>query len=75
MLLDFARAAISGERLGQCGVNDLLCISLSTTDNIGSNFGPNSHEMIDNLLRLDQDLGSFLADLVSTVGRDQLLVS
>jgi predicted AlkP superfamily pyrophosphatase or phosphodiesterase len=74
MLLDFARAAIRGEQLGKRGVPDLLCISLSTTDNIGGNFGPNSHEMIDNLIRLDGNFSSFLGELVSTVGREHLLV-
>ncbi|HCA78740.1 MAG TPA: alkaline phosphatase, partial [Bacteroidetes bacterium] len=65
-LLDFARAALKGENLGARGVTDLLCVSLSTTDNVGSEFGPNSHEMIDNLLRLDKDLGLFLDELESS---------
>jgi predicted AlkP superfamily pyrophosphatase or phosphodiesterase len=72
-LLDFARAALKGENLGSGNVTDLLCISLSTTDAIGSESGPNSHEMIDNLLRLDLDLGSFLADLESAFGKGNVL--
>ncbi len=67
-LFDVARAAISGEQLGKRGTVDLLWLSLSTTDNIGSAFGPDSHEMIDNLLRLDAGLGRFLSDLESTHG-------
>lgn len=74
MLLDFARAAVRAEKLGQRGVTDLLCISLSSTDNIGSAFGPNSHEMIDNLIRLDLALGSFVTDLESAVGGENLLL-
>jgi predicted AlkP superfamily pyrophosphatase or phosphodiesterase len=74
MLLDFAREALRCEKLGGRDVTDLLCISLSTTDLIGSLFGPNSHEMIDNLLRLDLALDSFLGDLASACGRDRLLV-
>jgi len=74
LLLDFSRAALHGEELGQRGVTDLLCISLSPTDNIGASFGPNSHEMIDNLLRLDGTLGDFIADLEATLGREKLLV-
>jgi len=74
MLLDFAREALRGEKLGGRGVTDLLCISLSSTDLIGSMFGPNSHEVIDNLIRLDLALGSFLTDLASVCGRDRLLV-
>ena len=74
MLLDFAREALRNEKLGKRDVTDLLCISLSSTDLIGSLFGPNSHEMIDNLLRLDRELGLFLENLTSTIGREQLLV-
>jgi len=72
-LLDFAQEALRGENLGGRGVTDLLCISLSTTDNVGSDFGPNSHEMIDNLLRLDQDLGAFLAELEKAFGKGGVL--
>lgn len=72
-LLDFARAALKGENLGSGNATDLLCISLSTTDAIGSESGPNSHEMIDNLLRLDLDLGSFLADLELAFGKGKVL--
>ena len=67
-LFDVARAAVDGEQLGKRGTVDLLWLSLSTTDGIGSDFGPDSHEMIDNLLRLDAGLGRFLADLESTHG-------
>jgi len=74
-LLDFARAAIRGEQLGKRGPVDLLCISLSTTDNIGGDFGPDSHEMIDNLLRLDLALGGFLSDLDTTFGREGYMLA
>ena len=75
MLLDFAREAVKAERLGQRSETDLLCLGLSATDYIGHAFGPNSHEMRDNLLRLDLALGSFLADLESVVGRGNILVA
>jgi len=74
LLLDFSRAAIRGEGLGQRGVTDLLCISLSATDNIGGSFGPNSHEMIDNLLRLDGAIGEFITQLETTIGREHIMV-
>jgi predicted AlkP superfamily pyrophosphatase or phosphodiesterase len=74
-LLDFATAAIQGERLGKRGTVDLLCVSLSTTDNVGSEFGPNSHEMIDNLVRIDRSLGKFLANLETMFGRGGVVVA
>ncbi len=74
MLLDLARQAVDGERLGRRDTTDLLCISLSSTDYIGHAFGPDSWEMIDNLVRLDRQLGDFLRFLTSRVGREHLLV-
>ena len=74
MVLDIAREAIRNEKLGQRGVPDLLCLSLSDCDYIGHAFGPNSHEMIDHLLRLDQALGIFFAHLQKTVGASNILV-
>jgi predicted AlkP superfamily pyrophosphatase or phosphodiesterase len=74
LLLDVARRAIDGEQLGRRGVTDLLCISLSPTDNIGSTFGPDSHEMVDNLLRLDLALGAFFDDLAEAAGKENVLI-
>lgn len=74
-LLDFARAAIAAEKLGRGTQPDVLWVSLSTTDDIGSEFGPNSHEMIDNLVRIDRALGGFLAYLDATFGRGGAVVA
>lgn len=74
-LLDFAKAAIAGEGLGTREAVDVLWISLSTTDDIGSEFGPSSHEMIDNLVRIDRALGGFLAYLEKRFGRDGVTVA
>jgi len=74
MILDFAREAVRSEKLGQRGVVDLLLISLSCTDYIGSAFGPNSHEMMDQIIRLDRSVGSFISDMEKVVGRGNLLV-
>ena len=40
--LDFAKALITGEKLGQNGVTDLLVVSLSANDIQGHQFGPDS---------------------------------
>ncbi len=68
--LDFAAAAIGGERLGQDTDTDLLLVSLSSTDYIGHNFGADSKEVEDAYLRLDQDLMKFLNVLDKEVGVD-----
>ena len=74
LMLDFGREAIRNERLGQRGVPDILCLSLSACDNVGHAFGPNSHEMMDELFRLDRALGSFFSFADSAVGAANVLV-
>ena len=66
--LDFALAAIQGERLGQGQATDLLAISLSVNDYIGHQFGPYSPQLADNVLRTDHYLAEFFAALDRQVG-------
>jgi arylsulfatase A-like enzyme len=66
--LDFARALISGEKLGQNGVTDLLVVSLSPNDIQGHQFGPDSDFEEQMILSLDRDLDSFYSWLDQTVG-------
>lgn len=74
LVLDFARAAIKGEELGQRKVVDMLSVGLSCTDYVGHSFGPDSHEMHDHLLRLDLALGKFLEELEAELGEGEVLV-
>ncbi len=70
--LDFAKALITGERLGQNGITDLLVVSLSANDIQGHQFGPDSdfeHQMI---LSLDSNLDSFNTWLDRTLGLDNV---
>ena len=69
MTLDLARAAVEGEQLGKNVVTDFLAVSLSSTDYVGHQFGPNSVEAEDTYLRLDKDLASFFSYLDATVGK------
>ena len=61
--LDFAKMAITNEGLGTGSVTDFLAVSISSTDYIGHNFGPNSIEIEDTYLRLDKDIADFLTYL------------
>lgn len=72
--LDFARALIEHEGLGQDDVPDLLAISLSAVDLVGHYYGPWSQESRDALLRLDQALGDFLRFVETRVGRGGIVV-
>jgi arylsulfatase A-like enzyme len=59
--LDFARALITGEQLGNHAVTDLLVVSLSAPDLLGHQAGPDSpqeRQMIDSL---DQQLDGFFS--------------
>lgn len=74
LTLDFARAAIEGEKLGQGDDMDFLTISLSTPDFAGHIFGPNSPKMEDMYLRLDRDIAAFLSWLDARFGKDGYLL-
>ncbi|HSF56300.1 MAG TPA: alkaline phosphatase family protein, partial [Algoriphagus sp.] len=74
LTLDFALAALEGEKLGQGEVTDFLAVSFSSPDYIGHRFGPASVEVEDNYLRLDRDLEVFLNYLDETYGKGQYLV-
>ena len=65
---DFAKAAIDNEGLGKGSVTDFLALSISSTDYIGHNFGPNSVEIEDTYLRLDKDIADFLSYLDKKLG-------
>ncbi len=66
--LDFAKALITGEKLGQNGVTDLVVISLSANDIQGHKYGPDSASEERMIVSLDRDLDSFNTWLDRTVG-------
>ena len=71
--LEFARAALKAESLGKDAITDFLAVSLSSTDYVGHQFGPNSIEVEDVYLRLDKDIADFLAFLDKEIGKGQYL--
>jgi predicted AlkP superfamily pyrophosphatase or phosphodiesterase len=71
LTLEFARAAITGEALGQDEVPDILSVSLSTHDYINHAYGPESRLSHDHLLHLDRLLEAFFRDLDRMVGKDR----
>jgi predicted AlkP superfamily pyrophosphatase or phosphodiesterase len=71
MTLEFAKKAVEAYQLGKGSVTDMLAISLSSTDYVGHQFGPNSVEIEDVYLRLDKDLDSFFKFLDGAVGKGQ----
>lgn len=73
--LDFAKALIQGEKLGQDSVTDLLTISLSANDLQGHQFGPDSDSEKQMVLSLDKDLDEFFGWLDKTVGLKNVWLS
>jgi len=70
--LDFAKALITGEKLGQNGVSDLLVVSLSPNDIQGHQFGPDSDFEQQMILSLDKSLDDFNTWLDKNVGLDNV---
>ena len=66
-----AASLIESYQLGRRGVVDFLGVSFPATDKVGHDFGPDSHELQDTLLRLDRTLDTFLKALDTLVGRDR----
>jgi predicted AlkP superfamily pyrophosphatase or phosphodiesterase len=67
-VVSLAIEAIRQLDMGQRGSVDYLGIALSQTDIVGHRFGPRSREQLDNLLRLDAELGRLLSFLDEAVG-------
>ncbi|MEC3874831.1 alkaline phosphatase PafA [Chryseobacterium salviniae] len=74
LTLKLAEAAVEGEKLGSDDVVDMLAVNLASTDYAGHKFGPNSIEVEDVYLRLDQDLAQFFNYLDAKVGKGKYTV-
>jgi predicted AlkP superfamily pyrophosphatase or phosphodiesterase len=73
-LLEFVKAAVGAEKLGQHEVPDLLTVSFSSTDSVGHTWGPDSQEVLDVTLRADRTLAGLLHFLDGAVGKGKYLV-
>ena len=73
--LDFAEHMVRSLGLGRDDSPDLLNVSVSQTDRIGHSYGPLSREQLDNLLRLDRELGEFFTFLDRSVGAGRWAVA
>ena len=68
LLLDFARAAVVAEQLGQDASPDILAVSLSTHDYLNHAYGAESRISHDHILHLDRALQDFFRFLDEKVG-------
>ena len=70
LLTEFAITAIQEEKLGKDKYTDFLNISYSVPDVIGHTFGPQSVEMEDIYLRLDNEIATLLKALDTKIGKE-----
>lgn len=63
-----AEQALESEQLGRDDVPDLLAVGFSQPDTTGHAYGPDSHEVMDTYLRLDQTLAGLFVKLDRHVG-------
>lgn len=71
---DFATAVILNEELGQDDYTDYLAIGFSAMEYIGKNFGANSVEIQDAMLRLDRELAHLMDFIDQYVGMQNTLI-
>ena len=74
LTLDFAKALLENEQLGQDEIPDYLAVSFSSTDYVGHIFGASSLESEDNIARLDRTLADLFAFVDKKVGLENTLI-
>jgi predicted AlkP superfamily pyrophosphatase or phosphodiesterase len=72
-LTDLAIHLLRSRRLGTGAGTDYLAISFPSLDHAGHEFGPRSHEVQDNLYRIDINLGRLLDAIEAQVGTAYVL--
>ncbi|HEY1107516.1 MAG TPA: alkaline phosphatase family protein [Opitutaceae bacterium] len=71
---EFVQRAIKEEKLGRHDATDLLCVSFSQVDATGHTFGPDSHEMMDSVVRIDRVIAALLDCIDREVGLDKCVL-
>lgn len=74
LTLDFSKALIKHEQLGQDEIPDYLSISFSAVDAVNHFFGPSSLENEDVVVQLDRTLADLFAFIDETVGLKHTLI-
>ncbi|MEH6592674.1 MAG: alkaline phosphatase family protein [Halioglobus sp.] len=74
LLLDFAKALVEAENIGQDEATDYLSISFSSVDAVNHFFGPSSLENEDVVLQLDRILAELLSFIDEQVGLEDTLI-
>ena len=73
IIIELAKSALLNEKLGANNATDMLAVSFSSPDYVGHSFGPNSWEVLDAYIRLDEELGKFFDFLNAQYGKGNYL--
>lgn len=74
-LMELARTIIREEQLGADDHPDLLGLGFHALDYVGHEYGPNSREVLDTVLRLDRTLGELFDFIDASVGLDDVVIA
>ncbi|MFN0031819.1 MAG: alkaline phosphatase PafA [Flavobacteriales bacterium] len=74
MTVDFAKAVIENEQMGSDEHTDMLCMSFSSTDYIGHQFGIHARETQDCYIKLDKLIAEFINYLDTKIGKDNYTI-
>jgi hypothetical protein len=74
LLLEFAGALLTRERLGTDDATDVLSVSFSSNDSVGHTYGPDSPQVRDIAIRTDRTIGRLLNQIDDAVGLQHTLV-
>jgi predicted AlkP superfamily pyrophosphatase or phosphodiesterase len=74
LTLGFTIEAMKAHHLGEDSNADILAVGFSATDVVGHTYGPDSHETMDELLRLDLVLEKLFKEIDSRVGMANTLI-
>jgi hypothetical protein len=70
---EFAKALILNEKLGRDDTTDLLALGYSQIDSVGHAYGPDSHEIMDSVVRLDRTIAELFKFLDEHVGAENYI--
>jgi predicted AlkP superfamily pyrophosphatase or phosphodiesterase len=74
LIVEAALEALKAHQLGIDDATDILAVALASTDIIGHTYGPDSQELMDQLLRLDTTLQKLFDEMDRSVGLTNTLV-
>jgi predicted AlkP superfamily pyrophosphatase or phosphodiesterase len=74
IMLAFVEDLVREEAIGKDETTDILGIGFSTVDRIGHPYGPDSHEIMDNVIRTDRVLSRLFQFLDEQIGFENIVV-